>query len=195
MSSSTAPARTARVARDLCSHRGAALSRGWVEDDTIVCPYHGFHYAPDGRCTLVPAHPDLPISPKLRIVTFPTVERFGLIWCTLNGHDESLPEFEAWDDPEFQPILAPTIDINGSAGRQVEGFLDVAHFAWAHTESFGEGAEPDRAHLQSRAHRARHSRGVCERREQLSARLPASGAAGLSCGCACSRSIRRSRRA
>src|SRR5262245_24309539 len=37
---------TARVARDLCSHRGAALSRGWVQDDTIVCPYHGFHYAP-----------------------------------------------------------------------------------------------------------------------------------------------------
>lgn len=70
---------TARVARDLCAHRGAALSRGWVEDDTIVCPYHGFRYGPDGCCTLVPAHPGLPISPKLRIVTFPTVERFGLI--------------------------------------------------------------------------------------------------------------------
>jgi phenylpropionate dioxygenase-like ring-hydroxylating dioxygenase large terminal subunit len=137
---------TARVARDLCSHRGAALSRGWVEDDTIVCPYHGFHYAPDGRCTLVPAHPDLPISPKLRIATFPTVERFGLIWCTLNGHDESadqcLPDFEAWDDPDFQPIMTPTIDINGSAGRQVEGFLDVAHFAWAHMESFGDRNNP-----------------------------------------------------
>jgi vanillate O-demethylase monooxygenase subunit len=133
---------TARTARDLCSHRGAALSRGWVRDDTIVCPYHGFRYAPDGRCTLVPAHPDLPISPKLQIATFPTVERFGLIWCTLNGHGESLPDFEAWDDPDFQPILAPTIDINGSAGRQVEGFLDVAHFAWAHTESFGSGANP-----------------------------------------------------
>ena len=38
--------------------------------------------------------------------------------------------------------MAPTIDINGSAGRQVEGFLDVAHFAWAHTESFGEGQSP-----------------------------------------------------
>ena len=64
----------------------------------------------------VPAHPDLPISPKLRIVTFPTVERFGLIWTTLNGDEKELPRFEAWDDPDFQPIMAPTIDINGSAG-------------------------------------------------------------------------------
>lgn len=38
--------------------------------------------------------------------------------------------------------MAPTIDIHGSAGRQVEGFLDVAHFAWAHTESFGDRNNP-----------------------------------------------------
>jgi phenylpropionate dioxygenase-like ring-hydroxylating dioxygenase large terminal subunit len=134
--------RVARVARDLCFHRGAALSMGWVEGDVIVCPYHGFRYGPDGRCTGVPAHPDMAIPPKLRIVTFPVTERFGLIWTTLNGLDERLPNFEAWDDPDFQAIMAPTIDINGSAGRQVEGFLDVAHFAWAHVESFGNRSNP-----------------------------------------------------
>jgi vanillate O-demethylase monooxygenase subunit len=132
----------ARVARDLCFHRGAALSMGWVEGEQIVCPYHGFRYGPDGRCVAVPAHPDMAISPKLRIITFPTIERFGLVWTTLNGGPEALPEFEAWNDPEFQPIMAPTIDINGSAGRQVEGFLDVAHFAWAHVESFGDRSNP-----------------------------------------------------
>jgi hypothetical protein len=50
--------------------------------------------------------------------------------------------FEAWDDPDYQPILAPTIDINSSSGLQVEGFLDVAHFAWAHVESFGDRSDP-----------------------------------------------------
>ena len=49
-----------------------------------------------------------------------------------------LPAFGAWDDVEFQPILAPTIDIAGSAGRQIEGFLDVAHFAFVHLETFGD---------------------------------------------------------
>jgi phenylpropionate dioxygenase-like ring-hydroxylating dioxygenase large terminal subunit len=132
----------ARVARDLCAHRGVALSLGWVEGDVIVCPYHGLRYGPDGRCRSVPAHPNAPISPKLRIVVLPAVERFGLVWATLNGVEESLPAFEAWDDPDFQPIMAPTIDINSSCGRQVEGFLDVAHFAWAHTASFGDRSNP-----------------------------------------------------
>ncbi len=128
---------TARVARDLCFHRGTALSLGWVEGDRIVCPYHGFQYGTDGTCLAVPAHPDMAIPPKLRITTFPVAERFGLIWTTLNGPVEPLlPEFPAWDDPDFQAIMAPTIDIAGSAGRQVEGFLDVAHFAWAHNKSF-----------------------------------------------------------
>lgn len=45
-----------------------------------------------------------------------------------------------WDDPEFQQIVCPTIDIGGFAGRQVEGFLDVAHFGFVHTETFGDRA-------------------------------------------------------
>lgn len=32
--------------------------------------------------------------------------------------------------PEYQVILPPSVEIGGSAGRQVEGFVDVAHFAW-----------------------------------------------------------------
>jgi phenylpropionate dioxygenase-like ring-hydroxylating dioxygenase large terminal subunit len=133
---------TAIVARNLCFHRGTQLSLGWVEDDVIVCPYHGLRYGPDGRCRSIPAHPGIAISPKLRIIVLPTIERFGLIWTSLNGEEEALPLFEAWDDPDYQPILAPTIDINSSTGRQIEGFLDVAHFAWAHVESFGDRNNP-----------------------------------------------------
>jgi vanillate O-demethylase monooxygenase subunit len=42
----------------------------------------------------------------------------------------------------FQHIVCPVIDIAGAAGRQVEGFLDVAHFAWAHTTTFGDRNNP-----------------------------------------------------
>jgi vanillate O-demethylase monooxygenase subunit len=130
------------VARNLCAHRGAQLSLGWVEEDVIVCPYHGFRYGPDGGCRAIPAHPEMPTSPKLRITVLPTIERFGLIWTTLNGVEEKLPSLDAWSDPDYQPIVAPTIDINSSSGRQMEGFLDVAHFAWAHVESFADRNNP-----------------------------------------------------
>ncbi|WP_141603722.1 aromatic ring-hydroxylating oxygenase subunit alpha [Terrilactibacillus laevilacticus] len=130
------------VARDLCVHRGTPLSMGWVEGDNIVCPYHGFSYGPDGQCTSIPAHPGAKISPRLCMNVYPTVERYGLIWTTIAGEKEEIPPFPVWDDAEFQPILPPTIDIAGSAGRQMEGFLDVAHFAWVHTETFGDRNNP-----------------------------------------------------
>ena len=43
-----------------------------------------------------------------------------------------------WDEAEFQQITCPHIDIFGFAGRQMEGFLDVAHFAFVHTDTFGD---------------------------------------------------------
>ncbi|STD19065.1 Vanillate O-demethylase oxygenase subunit [Enterobacter asburiae] len=43
-----------------------------------------------------------------------------------------------WDDDGFQQINCPAFEVNGFAGRQVEGFLDVAHFAWIHTDTFAD---------------------------------------------------------
>lgn len=126
------------VARDLCLHRGVPLSMGWVEDEKIVCPYHGFSYAPDGQCVSIPAHPGAKISPRLCLTVYPAVERYGLIWTSLSAEDELIPPLPVWEDEDYVSFIPPTVDIAGSAGRQVEGFLDVAHFAWVHTESFAD---------------------------------------------------------
>lgn len=126
------------IARDLCFHRGAPLSKGWVENGEIVCPYHGFRYNCEGKCTAVPAHPSSKISPKLKLIVYPAVERYGLIWTCLGGAPEQIPSFPAWDDPDYINILIPSFDIAGSSGRQMEGFLDVSHFAYVHTATFGD---------------------------------------------------------
>ena len=69
-------------------------------------------------------------------------EAYGLIWVSLGGGKQPLPDFPAWNDPDFQQILPPSIDINASAGRQTEGFIDVAHFAWIHHHSFADRHNP-----------------------------------------------------
>ena len=130
------------VARDLCIHRGVPLSIGWVEGEDIVCRYHGLRFGPDGACRAIPSEPGAIPTARMRIATFPVQERYGLIWTSLdpNADPKGLPVFPLWDNPEFEQILPPSMDIAGAAGRQCEGFLDVAHFAWVHHASF---ADPD----------------------------------------------------
>jgi phenylpropionate dioxygenase-like ring-hydroxylating dioxygenase large terminal subunit len=130
------------TARDVCPHRGAPLSQGWVENGNLVCPYHGLAYGADGKCKHIPSQGDGPIPERLHLTTYATQEAYGLIWVSLGGGAGALPEFPNWDDPSFQQILPPSIDIHASAGRQTEGFIDVAHFAWIHHDSFADRQNP-----------------------------------------------------
>lgn len=131
------------VARDLCAHRGVPLSHGWVEGDEIVCPYHGLRYATNGRCTRIPAHPEQVPSQRFSVNVYPAVERYGLLWTTLTPDTANeIPPFDAWSTDGYRQVLPPPVDIGGSCGRQVEGFVDVAHFAWVHQDTFARRDQP-----------------------------------------------------
>lgn len=131
------------AARDICYHRGVPLSMGHVEGDEIICRYHGLRYDRNGRCTCIPAHPNGSISPKLRLDVFAVTERYGLVWVRLvDDGPRPLPVLEEWDSSDYLKVLPDSVMIAAAAGRQVEGFLDVSHFAFVHTETFGEAENP-----------------------------------------------------
>jgi len=131
------------AARDICYHRGVPLSLGHVEGDEIICKYHGLRYDSEGRCTCIPAHPGGAISPFLRLQKYASQERYGLIWVRLvDDGPRALPVMDEWEDPDYLQVLPESVVINASAGRQIEGFLDVSHFAFVHKESFGESDNP-----------------------------------------------------
>jgi phenylpropionate dioxygenase-like ring-hydroxylating dioxygenase large terminal subunit len=131
------------AAKDICFHRGVPLSMGHVEGDEIVCRYHGLRYDREGKCVCIPAHPTGMISPRLRLKMYSVQERYGLVWVRLVDNDPvSLPEMKEWDDPDYLQVLPDSVAIAAAAGRQVEGFLDVSHFAFVHSESFGEPDNP-----------------------------------------------------
>jgi phenylpropionate dioxygenase-like ring-hydroxylating dioxygenase large terminal subunit len=127
------------AARDICYHRGVPLSLGRVEGDEIICKYHGLRYDPQGRCICIPAHPGGAISPRLHLDIYPAQEKYGLIWVRLiDDGPRELPSFDEWDDPSYLQVHLDSVDIQAAAGRQVEGFLDVGHFAFVHLKTFGE---------------------------------------------------------
>ncbi|MFT8711314.1 Rieske 2Fe-2S domain-containing protein [Komagataeibacter rhaeticus] len=140
------------IAHDLCPHRGVPLSLGSGDGGSIACAYHGFRFGAAGRCVRIPAHPDHAIPSKMNLRTYPAIRRYGLIWTCLRPDGQwpddataimanaDIPLMPHWQDAGFQQIVCPSIDIHGFAGRQMEGFLDVAHFAFVHTATF---ADPD----------------------------------------------------
>ncbi len=129
------------VAKDVCPHRGVPLSLGKNDGEGIVCRYHGLRFGKNGKCNRIPAHPEHKISDRFHLKTYAAVEKYGLIWCCLSANIDdkaNVPNMPHWDDAEFQQLLCPTVNIQCFAGRQLEGFIDVAHFAWVHPETFGD---------------------------------------------------------
>lgn len=87
---------------NVCCHRGASLAQGKCHgDDTLACPFHGWRFNPEGRCTLVPsaADPAGDIPAAARVDAYPTREQYGLVWTFLGDRpEEAHPPFEM---PEF----------------------------------------------------------------------------------------------
>ena len=133
------------VADDVCPHRGMPLSRARGDGRGISCAYHGFRFGAGGRCVDVPAHPQAKIPARLHLRTCPAVERYGLIWTCLAADpadEPAIPPVPHWGEAGYQVINCPSIDIAAFAGRQVEGFLDVAHFGFVHVKTFGDPNNP-----------------------------------------------------
>jgi phenylpropionate dioxygenase-like ring-hydroxylating dioxygenase large terminal subunit len=130
--------------RDLCMHRGTRLSLGRVvEGARLECPYHGWTYGTDGRCVLMPAHPDQSPSAKARVATFRAAAAYGLVWVSLGTGAHPIPKFELMEDPSHQVLMAGPYRVRASAPRIVENFLDIGHFPFVHEGILGDRARPE----------------------------------------------------
>jgi phenylpropionate dioxygenase-like ring-hydroxylating dioxygenase large terminal subunit len=118
-----------------------------VKGDCVECPYHGWQFDGDGQCRKIPSlGKDATIPARIRVDAYPTVEKYGLVFCFLGD----LPE-------EERP---PIMDISeyGEEGwratwqffewdidykRSVENGIDPAHNEFVHPTHGFSGENPN----------------------------------------------------
>ena len=133
---------TPHAMRDLCIHRGTALSLGWVKGDCIVCPYHAWEYDADGACVKIPQKEGLSIPTKARTIKYRCQERYGLIWVALDEPIYALPEIPELENGKWKVVETGPFEWNSDASRQVENFTDFGHFPWVHPGLLGDPERP-----------------------------------------------------
>jgi phenylpropionate dioxygenase-like ring-hydroxylating dioxygenase large terminal subunit len=128
---------------DRCAHREAPLSKGELEAGCLVCPYHGWTYAPDGRCVRVPsASESVPAPPRAHLAPFAAQERYGLVWVCIGEPAGQIPVMPWEDDAAFRRINPPVEVWRTSTPRMTDNFLDITHFPYVHRGTFGSQQDP-----------------------------------------------------
>ena len=116
-----------------CSHRGADLSYGRVEDGGLRCIYHGWLYDFRGRCLDQPGEPaGGEHRDAIRHPAYPCVERGGLIFAYMGrGEPPLLPNYEFFSVPEdHRTIHKLYSECNFLQGN--EGNIDLIHNNFVH---------------------------------------------------------------
>jgi phenylpropionate dioxygenase-like ring-hydroxylating dioxygenase large terminal subunit len=132
----------ASAALDRCPHRDSALSIGWLDGGNLVCPYHGWQFAPCGKAAHIPQLAEgLPVPPRAQLDTVQCTERYGWVWaCLTDDPIVAIPEIPEYEDENWRRV--PEFDwlYDCSAAHIVENNVDPAHIAFVHRESFGTPA-------------------------------------------------------
>lgn len=152
-----------------CSHRGADLSYGRLEDGGLRCIYHGWLYDRQGRCLEQPGEPANPNaefgvqsaestasrdphSPfriphsALTHTAYPCIERNGAIFAYLGpGDPPEFPNYEFLTVPQESAHVSKCFH-ECSYLQANEGSIDLVHLSFLHYMKYprtdGQSAEP-----------------------------------------------------
>ena len=135
-----------RVFEDKCPHRLAPLSEGRVNEQGLLeCPYHGWAFAGDGDCEVIPqqqlegkAH----TSARACVRSYPTAIAQGLLFVYPGIKENALhtpvpiiePMEEAKDDWVCLNIFR---DLPYDALTLLENVVDASHIPYTHHKTVG----------------------------------------------------------
>jgi len=129
-----------------CPHRGVSLFLGRNESAGLRCIYHGWQFGANGRCIDMPSvPPSQRFQDKVRVRSYRTVERAGVVWVYMGQRAEPPPL------PAFEATMLPDDDVSVYCIQRAcnwlqiaEGDLDTSHFGFLHMGSVDpEDMAPD----------------------------------------------------
>jgi phenylpropionate dioxygenase-like ring-hydroxylating dioxygenase large terminal subunit len=133
---------SARALDARCPHRGADLTGGRVKGGCLQCPYHGWRFDGEGRCTAIPSNqPGQPLPRRSLASPWPIREQQGFIWVRPGQGPEVapppwLPELDELDDRRFHSFHHDEV-VPVPFDWWIENTLDVAHVPFVHQATYG----------------------------------------------------------
>ncbi|EWM18823.1 aromatic ring-hydroxylating dioxygenase subunit alpha [Kutzneria sp. 744] len=120
---------------DRCVHRRFPLSQApsRLVDDQVVCGYHGFTYASDGKCVAVPGQSRIPRT--ARLLPYPLVEQDSFVWVFIGDParaDASLVPRAPYLDSPVHATVAGMEPLRARFSLLVDNLLDLSHETYLH---------------------------------------------------------------
>lgn len=123
---------------DRCPHRSMPLSAGTLDQDAIVCGYHGLRFNAEGDCIEVPSQANCPKNVGIR--SYRTHERGTVVWVWMGEAEHAdlskLPPQDWMESAEWERSQG-YLSLQGSYVRLHENLLDLTHLSFLHAKSFG----------------------------------------------------------
>lgn len=123
---------------NFCPHRGAALSLGYIEEDGVVCGYHGLKVGCKGQVLDMPEQ-----NPKKIpcIDYFLVIEKYGFIWIWPGekelAKEELIPELKWANDPQWA-YAGDVFHIKCNYKFMIDNLMDLTHEKYVHSNSIGQ---------------------------------------------------------